>query len=231
MTELDWLAGNDPAPMLDFVRARLSERKARLFAVACCQRIEDLLPDEWGRKSLAVAERFADGQASDLELLLAAGLAYQDAQAFCWRRSACNAAFAAVGAKIAALGAAFAAAQAVAEPDRVARFHELFGEPIFPPGPAALANERIAQCELLRCLAGNPWRPVSIDPGWLAWDGGTVRNLARTIYEQRLFECLPILGDALEDAGCAEDRLLRHCRQGGAHARGCWVVDELLRRE
>src|SRR5262245_19189484 len=64
-----------------------------------------------------------------------------------------------------------------------------------------------------------------IDPNWLT---STVVDLARGIYEERAFDRLPILADALQDAGCDNDDLLGHCRGPGPHARGCWVVDLVL---
>jgi hypothetical protein len=73
--------------------------------------------------------------------------------------------------------------------------------------------------------------PVTIDPAWLRWNEGTVRKIAETIRDTRDFGRLPVLADALEDAGCADAELLDHCRAGGPHVRGCWVVDLLLRNE
>ncbi len=84
------------------------------------------------------------------------------------------------------------------------------------------------QAGLVRCLFGNPFRPAAVDGAWAAWNGGTVARLARAIYEERDFGRLPVLADALEEAGCAEPAVLAHCRSGGPHARGCWVVDALL---
>jgi hypothetical protein len=89
-------------------------------------------------------------------------------------------------------------------------------------------NER-AECGLLRCVVGNPFRrPPAIDPAWLAWNGGTVPRLAQSVYDERAFDRLPPLADALEDAGCADADLLGHLRGPGPHVRGCWVVDLLL---
>jgi hypothetical protein len=85
--------------------------------------------------------------------------------------------------------------------------------------------ERPAQADLVRCLAGNPFRPVTFDP---AWRTRTAVALAEAIYADRAWDRLPILGDALEDAGCANADVLAHCRGGGPHARGCWVIDGLL---
>jgi hypothetical protein len=82
---------------------------------------------------------------------------------------------------------------------------------------------------LLRDIFGNPFRPPSPLPqGVLAWNGSTVRRLAEGIYEERAFERLPILADALLDAGCEQEGLIEHCRSEWPHLRGCWVVDLIL---
>jgi hypothetical protein len=52
--------------------------------------------------------------------------------------------------------------------------------------------------------------------------------MAQAIYNERGFDRLPILGDALEDAGCTDRDILDHCRGPGPHVRGCWAVDLLL---
>jgi hypothetical protein len=83
---------------------------------------------------------------------------------------------------------------------------------------------RIAQCDLLRDLIGNPFRPVAVASAWLT---PTVRALAQGVYEERAFDRLPILADALEEAGCADPDLLGHLRGPGPHVRGCWPVDLL----
>ncbi|MBA4066320.1 MAG: hypothetical protein C0501_21920 [Isosphaera sp.] len=77
----------------------------------------------------------------------------------------------------------------------------------------------------LRDLVGNPFRSVTADPAWLT---STVVALATGIYGERAFDRLPILADALQDAGCEDAAVLDHCRGPGPHARGCWVVDMLL---
>jgi hypothetical protein len=88
--------------------------------------------------------------------------------------------------------------------------------------------ERAAHCDLIRCLFGNPFRQATADAAWLT---SAVLGLARGIYEDRAFDRLPILADALEDAGCASLDVLDHCRSGGRHALGCWVLDLLLAKE
>ena len=81
---------------------------------------------------------------------------------------------------------------------------------------------------LLRDILGNPFRPVALDPEWRT---STVVALAQGIYEERAFDRLPILADALQDAGCENEDILNHCRSKGPHVRGCWVVDLLLGNE
>jgi hypothetical protein len=94
--------------------------------------------------------------------------------------------------------------------------------------PAVAAEEQQIQTSLLRDIVGNPFRPPVIDPGWLSWQDGAVPRLARALYEERGFDHLPILADALEEAGCTDAEILGHCRGPGSHTRGCWLVDSLL---
>jgi hypothetical protein len=91
----------------------------------------------------------------------------------------------------------------------------------------AAAAERRAQGDLLRDLFGFLFQRTAIVPAWRRRKG-LVARLAESVYEERAFDRLPILGDALEDAGCTDANVLGHCRNGGEHVRGCWVVDLLL---
>jgi hypothetical protein len=81
---------------------------------------------------------------------------------------------------------------------------------------------------ILRDLFGNPFRPVALDAACLAWNDGTIPKLAQAIYDERAFDRLAILADALEDAGCTDTDILGHLRSPGPHVRGCWPVDALL---
>ena len=91
--------------------------------------------------------------------------------------------------------------------------------------PAPVADEGSAHTKIARDIFGNPFRPIALVP---AWRTATVISLAQAIYDGRHFDRLPILADALEDAGCTDAAILDHCRQPGEHARGCWVVDLVL---
>ena len=84
------------------------------------------------------------------------------------------------------------------------------------------------QCVLLRDMIGNPFRPIAFNPVWLT---PNVIELAQAIYDDRAFDRMPELADALHEAGCACDEILSHCRRPGPHVRGCWVVDLILRKE
>jgi hypothetical protein len=84
------------------------------------------------------------------------------------------------------------------------------------------------EAALLRDISGNPFRKIAVDPAWLAWNGGSALSMAKRIYEEPCFEDIPVLADALEEAGCDNADLLTHCREPGEHVRGCWVIDLLL---
>jgi hypothetical protein len=91
----------------------------------------------------------------------------------------------------------------------------------------ATCEERIVAA-IIRDVVGNPFRPVPFDPTWRTLQ---VLAVAGTIYDERRFEELPVLADALEDAGCHDTDTLNHCRQPGDHVRGCWVLDQLLGKQ
>jgi hypothetical protein len=91
--------------------------------------------------------------------------------------------------------------------------------------------------DLLRCIFGNPLRPVAVNPTWLTWQGGTAARLAWAAYDHRELLSgrlgnarLGVLADALAEAGCTHGQLLAHLRSGGGHVRGCCAVDALLGR-
>jgi hypothetical protein len=90
---------------------------------------------------------------------------------------------------------------------------------------SAEVEEKARQCQLIREIFGNPFRPVRADPSWLTSD---VLLLARGIYDEKAFDRMPILADALQDAGCDNVNVLDHCHEPGEHVRGCWVLDMLL---
>jgi|GEM_PF-309745 len=99
---------------------------------------------------------------------------------------------------------------------------------IWYAGREAMVAECKTQANILRDIFGNPFRSLSVAS---VWRTDTVLSLARAMYTSRDFSAMPILADALQDAGCDNDDILNHCRGGGTHVRGCWVVDSLLGKE
>jgi hypothetical protein len=100
------------------------------------------------------------------------------------------------------------------------------------PADPIWAAEEEAQSDLLRCVVGNPFRPPHPLTATVAgWNEGTIVKLALAIYNDRAFDRLPILADALLEAGCEDADLLGHLRGPGPHVRGCWAVDLLLGKE
>jgi hypothetical protein len=204
MTECEWLTAVDPQPMLDWLASgnKLSGRSARLFAAACCRRVWGRLTAERHRRAVETAERYADGKSTPDELRHAAEVTG-------WMKPAEAAAHDSVS----------------DDPAWAAREAARHASWAVGAGPRAVELE--AQAALLRCIFGpRPFRPLPPAPAtWLAWNGGTVKRIAETIYEQRRFLDLPILADPLEDAGCADAALLEHLRGPGPHCRGCWALD------
>jgi hypothetical protein len=210
--EQDWLSSTDPQGMLEFLRTsgKADDRKLRLFACACCRRVWHLVNDERSRRAVEVAERWADGRATPPELMAAHQAAWE-----AWGTPART-----------------AASDATAVAWEVGHAADAGSHAAWAGTGGSRADERKAQADLLRCILGDPFRPPPlIEPGWLRWNGGTLVRLATVIYDERRFEDMPVLTDALEEAGCADEAILSHGRDGGPHCRGCWLVDALLGKE
>jgi hypothetical protein len=235
-TEADWLACTDPTPMLDYLDAHdlLTDRKQRLHDCSCVRRIWHLLLDERGRRAVKTAERYADCMVTLEELRAAQGvaLAAADAQAALYLPGTPNS----YTVLAAAAGAAWefrSGADPLGHAAGAISWEGLTGNG--PPeqrlAKAKFAEERTNQAALVRDIFGNPFSPITIDPGIFTWDTGIIPRIAQTIYDDRAFDRLPILADALTEAGCTNADILAHCRSEGPHVRGCWVVDLLLGKE
>jgi hypothetical protein len=226
MTPEEWERCADPDAMLEFLRSsgRASNRKLRLFAVACCRRIWPYLTTDRARHAVEVSERYADGRAKRGELIAAygatTGLSHAELAAG-WSAK--------LGAKAPRLAASFAAVAASPQVGPVERDLGTRLDPPFRPPPQDLARERGCQCDLLRDLFGNPFPPPPMfEPAVLAWTGAAARRLAESIYTARRFEDLPVLADLLEEAGCVDADLLGHMRGVGPHVLGCHALDAVL---
>jgi hypothetical protein len=213
MTEAEWLAATNPTLMLKFLRGKASDRKLRLFAVACCRHIWHLLVDERSRRGVEEAERYAEGLTKRSRLSAAWNESYG---VYCWKRRSDRIAAAAAATYSAWIWGDDAAQVAADRVVEVVRLCDTITDP---------RTTRHVQSLVLADIFGNPFRPITLDPAWLT---PTVFALARGIYAKRAFDRLPILADALQDAGCEDADTLGHCRGPGPHARGCWVVDLVL---
>lgn len=231
MTEQEWLTANKPRPMLKFLLDKLTERKLRLFAFACCRRIWSLLRDDRTRNAVEAGERYADSLISRQELRQAevsGRAAFSEAR----RRQTNNQEYyaAAVG-----MGPPRNGSESRADWPAIASFA---ARAVDREEGEAWFQELACQSRLFRCVSGNPFRPVTIDQSWIAWNDGTIIKLAQAIYDEHDLPSghldagrLAILADALEEAGCAHADILSHCRSPEPHVRGCWVVDLLLGKE
>ena len=224
MTEPEWLACEDPAPMLESLAGTAGARKLRLFAVACCRRGARCVPWAGYLDALDAAEAHADGAITDGAL----EGAYKAARAIADIPKPLPAGDSTRAMEYADwVGAHAAAALCVRDMDAAAAASVARWEPGVLIGPGVELSHEVhaAQSDLVRDVFGNPFRPSAIDP---AWRTSTVLALARGMYESRDFGAMPILADALQDAGCDSGDVLSHCRGSGPHVRGCWVVDLVL---
>jgi hypothetical protein len=224
--------------MLAFLAGRATDRQLRLFACACVRHLGNLLsPHE--ESILRVAEEAAEGRADPGAVRrLEAAARPASGRGPVW--------FAEVLLLPDAIRLAWLAAQRVRRLRMAAIPHEairlkapknLLGlagwrakwDEVEESIAAANRAEAVWPSAALRDIVGNPFRPApAVDPGVLSWHGGTVPRLAQAISAERAFDRMPVLADALEDAGCADPELLGHLRGPGPHARGCWAVDLLL---
>lgn len=233
MTEAEWLACTDSQKMLEFLRDKreylwgiVTERKLRLFSVACCRRIWHLFTDRRSLRAIEVVEQFVDGKATKAEMRKAAEAA--------WAVSPSRMARAAQETASCSWQSALSIAQAVSDAWQTARAAaravKVHGD------EQEWVAERQVQAAFVRDLFGPlPLRHISLPVALLTWNDGVVVRLAQVAYEQRNMPegtlpkgLLAMLADALEQAGCTDVDILGYLRGPGPHVRGCWPVDLCL---
>ena len=230
MTEAEWLACADPTPMLEFLRGKASDGKLRLFAVESVRLVSKLLVHPNSRAAVEASERVAEGVSSadilapiyraawdilplepfsnlQVTVARAAGRTVQEQayEAAAWTKN-----------EIVELHGEMEEENVTSEDEKY---------PVYWIGKA---QGEALLAAFLRDIFGNPFRWVSIDRTSLT---PNVVRLAQAIYDDRAFDRLPMLANALEEAGCTNADILSHCREPGPHVRGCWVVDLLLGKE
>ena len=237
MNEQEWLACEDPDTAFKLTDSQTSSRKWRLFAVACCYRVRSQFGD-FGWDLVELAEELIEGHVSAYEVarqleftaitdvwLDGTHAGFDAARCEGWNQlSDSEGRPAAPPPTITDHYSGWDAERTAKSCASLVIDWSLAIDGGGTEEPAYIA-ERMAQLALLRDIFGNPFRPVSLDSAWLTSD---VLALARGIYDERAFDRMPILADALQDAGCDNDAILTHCRGSEPHVRGCWVVDLLL---
>jgi hypothetical protein len=205
MTEEDWMECDDPGKMLGFVHGLASGRKLMLLSVACCRGVDT--SSIYYRNELEAVERFADGLLTTTE---------------------CDEALADLHPAV----ATFISADRLLEAASSAEHWKAACDGASQVGKATKSLNRLLwhytnprYSAYIREIFGDPFHPIVVDATWLT---AHVVALATGKYQDRAFDGMPILADALQDAGCDNNDILNHCRKPGEHVRGCWLVDLLL---
>lgn len=212
MTEPEWLTSDRPLAMLrHLLPLRHEDRLFRLVACACLRRLWPLA-DRAGREAVEAAEAFAQGRADRRRLERAFRAAERAAQRTWVEWQAGQASDPAMQVSFHARDAAGSSGREAA----LAACSTLVGTmKLIPSAEAAV---------LVREVFGDPTREAQLPAHWRTWNEGTIPRLARHAHEGGHYDELPVLGDALEEAGCVDRPLLEHCRSAAGHVAGCWVL-------
>jgi hypothetical protein len=207
----DWRSVTDPGTLYDLYtrdgRERISGRKARLYSVACLRGPDN----EWReadrlRAGLDLAERYADGLTTDEERARCKD--ETESVIFTYRHSS-----------------PWDVLPVLLDP----RAQGALILMVTKGNAIEFWQRRSFPADLMREIFGHPFPPAAFNPTWRTLD---VRLLANGIYTDRVFDRMPVLADALQEAGCDSDDLLSHLRDPHAtHVRGCWALDLVLGNE
>jgi hypothetical protein len=224
MTEAEWLASAGPKRLVEFMDRKASDRQFRLFASACCRFAWDAIPDNRSREAIVVAEQLAETGGVLSHIGNPIGMASFDA--------------------VNEAPSGEPVQKGAAAANILLTSQEWGSGERYPKGSSGVTaallmyvewaidtynpDDLRKQAALFRCVVGNPFRPVAFAA---EWQTGTVAALAKGMYESRDFATMPILADALQDAGCDNPDILGHCHSAEPHVRGCWVVDLVLAKE
>jgi len=212
MTETEWLNGTELTPMLQYLGNGGSSRKLRLFACSCFRSIWHQLKEDGARRMVELAEDLVD--CADAASTTSVFFRAWNGVAGMLRASLSDGLYAYVRDLISP--------------------NVTMGLVTYLTQSTWLVSDRPGEeasrlhLALLRDIRGNPFRPATVDKRWLTWNEETVTRIATAVYAERAFDRLPILADALEDAGCDDADLLDHLRGPGPHVRGCWALDLIL---
>jgi hypothetical protein len=219
MTEEEWLGVGRLQSHVDYLREKGLSRKLRLFSAACCRHLERWIDDVRLLEAIKRVELFADGHLSQ------STLDKWERQVRDWQTERAER----EGQRETPQLTVYFPVSLACMSDRGAGYSQVWKHLFYS---ASVYGEEFTQSnpsvahQLLLDIFGNPFRPVAFDPHWRS---ESAVALARTAYDTRNFTLLPILADALEEAGCDHPDVLTHCSEpNGVHVRGCWVVDGVL---
>ena len=235
MTRAEWLEIESGERLLDLLEGhgRLAGGKARLLMCALARTMQDDLCDSRSARAVDLAEASADDPGT------AAALAQACAEARAAEQALANAFVEAITAtrgkwrkhvKEASRRAAAATVAAWAADTHSLGFLGWMtdGGGYYLDAPAHIRHALGENPDLIREVFACPTDPPGLEPAWLAWQAGTVPKLATLIYGAKRFDELPVLADALEEAGCTDADIISHLRDPGPHVRGCWALDLVL---
>lgn len=243
MTETEWFQDGNWERHFENVSSRINPRKQRLLAAGFCRQIWPFIEDKEVRDAIVLAEQAADHRAAVAEIervrnqcRVLAVKRGQRAEQHIDANDPESVFLEEFQQDIAWIGAFVTAGQfRIEEIGRRTRQLSMLASHALSPrwlrelaeGLGLVSVESILrlQRDVLFDLVGNPFRPVAFDP---AWRTAAVVAIAVPMLEAGDFSAMPVLADALEDAGCEHEQVLAHCRGEGPHFRGCWVVDGVL---
>ena len=222
--EQEWFSATSFDCVTFWPHIRKQHRKVRLFSLACSRRAINLLADKEFESILEIAELFAD-QHIDWQLVEEVrkdlGKIHKRIHSEC--RAVEDFGQYSTGSLV---DATLKKPSQAIRSYRKARFaFAFFCQPDPEQHRLRYSAEELVQVALARDIFGNPFQPVTFDPAWRTPES---INIAGRMYDSRDFSAMPILADALEEGGCTNSNVLLHCRESGAHVRGCWVVDLVL---
>jgi hypothetical protein len=233
MTEEDWLYDSNPDPMLRAFQGRISERQLRLFAIACCRAAAEGDMTTVVANALDAAEKAVDAPGDAKHILRESGLklwlAYSDDTRNDFLKACVN---------VCLPGGIHGRSRVNNADEKKLTVYDLVREAsrfLIERPSAELARgerhyremQRLQQADILREIVGNPFQSIIVQPETRTM---TVLEVAEAIETAKDWERMPILADALEDAGSTDTALLDHLRSGMSHVRGCWALDRVLGR-
>lgn len=233
MTEAEWQSSREPQSMLAFLCGKVSDRALRRFLWLCARELWGAAPEKPTQVALQVVERLAEsvwpGGLGPTKLVVASGQAVLD----------CTSSDPLLSLGLATDPQNITTIARSALPTgliSVLEFLACIGpiEPSILPwrveSMAASGLSLLRQAQILRDSIHCPIRPLYFQAVWRQRNGGACLHIARSIYDEQTFDEMPILADALMDAGCDDDAILEHCRSTEPHIRGCWLLDCILRK-